>query len=172
LEKDRAVFLAKQIEKSSPHMFGIKKLALVNGTLPKFHQWTNGKQLVAGFEITRLDSETSHYFLLIDWHRNDNYYLVIYAHNKSTTIAEIRQVEDIDGSFQFVWSYNPLKRDGKNAQRKAYFKQIFGTTTVHIMLPTNVLEVEDFIEQLFKLCLNRITADQIVNVYDFNNLLC
>jgi hypothetical protein len=166
LEKDHAVFLAKQIEKSSPHMFGIKKLALVNGTLPKFHQWTNGKQLVAGFEITRLDSDTSYYFLLIDWHRNDNYYLVIYAHNKSTTIAEIRQVEDIDGSFQFVWSYNPLKRDGKNDQRKAYFKQMFGTTTLHIKFPMDILEVECFLEEMFKLCQNRIYADRIVDVFD------
>jgi hypothetical protein len=169
LEKDQAVFLAKLIEKSAPYLFEIKKLVLVNGTLPKFHQWTNGKQLVAGFEITRIDSDMTYYFLFIDWHRNDNYYLVIYAHNKSTTVAEIRQVEEIDGTLHLVWSYNPLKRDGKNDQRKAYFKQMFGTITVHIKLPTKEIDVEEFYEQIFKLCLNRITADRNADKYDSNN---
>ncbi|WP_342429801.1 hypothetical protein [Neobacillus sp. FSL H8-0543] len=169
MEKTQAVFLAKHIEKSSPLSFEIKKLVLVSGTLPKFHQWTNGKKVVAGYEITQLDSDTSYYFLFIDWHRNDNYYLVIYTHNKSTTVAEIRQVEEIDGLLQFVWSYNPLKRDGKNDQRKAYFKQMFGTTTVHIKLPTEEIGVERFCEQMFKLCLNRMTADRIVDIFDSTN---
>ncbi len=166
MEKQQALYLATLIEDASTPLFEIKKLSLVNSMLPNFHQWTNGKKTVAGFEIIRLDSDLSYYFLFIDWHRNGNYYLVIYAHNKSTTVAEIRQVEEIDGLLHLVWSYNPLKRDGKNDQRKAYFKQMFGTTTLHIKLPTAVVEVDDFCKQIFKLCLNRITADRIVNQFD------
>jgi hypothetical protein len=167
LKKDEAAYLAKLIEKSKPASYGMKRIATVNGTLPQFHQWTNGKQTLAGIEVTRVDSDTSYYFLFIDWHRNDNYYLVIYLHNKSTTAAELRVIEEIDGSPHIVWTYNPLKRDGKNDQRKAYFKQMFGSRKVQIKIPASPLEIEGFFDQLFRLCQNRIKADKIVDVFDF-----
>ena len=52
-------------------------------------------------------------------------------------------------------------------QRKAYFKQMFGSTTVQIKIPQTLLEVEGFLNQLFRLCQNRIKADKIVDVFDF-----
>ncbi|MFP7299202.1 hypothetical protein [Neobacillus niacini] len=167
MEKEAAIHLANLIVNSKTGAYEIKKLETVNGTLPRFHQWTNGKQTLAGFEVTRVDSDTSYYFLFIDWHRNDNYYLVIYLHNKSTTAAELRVIEEIDGIPHIVWKYNPLKRDGKNLQRKSYFKQVFGSTTIQIKVPPSSLEVEEFFHQLFKLCQNRIKADKIVDVFDF-----
>ena len=169
MEKDEAVYLANLIKKSKPATYEIKKIETVNGTLPRFHQWTNGKSTLAGFDVTRVDSDTSYYFLFIDWHRNDNYYLVIYLHNKSTTAAELRVIEQVDGSPHIVWKYNPLKRDGKNIQRKAYFKQMFGSTTVQLKVPASTFEVEEFFDQLFRLCQNRIKADKIVDVFDFEN---
>jgi hypothetical protein len=167
LKKLEAVYLADLIKKSTPAKYDIKILETVNGTLFGFHQWTNGKQTLAGFEVTRVDCDTSFYFLFIDWHRNDNYYLVIYLHNKSTTAAELRVIEEIDGIPHIAWMYNPLKRDGKNDQRKAYFKQMFGSRTVHIKIPASPLEIEGFFDQLFRLCQNRIKADKIVDVFDF-----
>jgi hypothetical protein len=167
LKKIEAVYLADLIKQSKPAAYDIKKMETANGTLPGFHQWTNGKQTLAGYEVTRVDSETSYYFLFIDWHRNDNYYLVIYLHNKSTTAAELRVIEEIDGIPHLAWMYKPLKRDGKNDQRKAYFKQMFGSTTVQIKVPASTLEVEGFIDKLFRLCQNRIKADKIVDVFDF-----
>ncbi|WP_045524560.1 hypothetical protein [Neobacillus niacini] len=167
MEKDEAVYLADLIEKSRPATFDIKKMETVHGTLPGFHQWTNGKQTLAVFDVTRVDSDTSYYFLFIDWHRNDNFYLVVYLHNKSTTAAELRVIEEIDGIPHIVWMYKPLKRDGKNDQRKAYFKQMFGSTTVQIKVPASTFEVEGFFNQLFRLCQNRIKADKIVDVFDF-----
>lgn len=169
MKKDEAAHLADLIAKSKSASYAIKKMETVNGTLPRFHQWTNGKQTLAGFEVTRVDSDTSYYFLFIDWHRNDNYYLVIYLYNKSTTAAELRVIEEIDGIPHIVWMYNPLKRDGKNDQRKAYFKQMFGSTTVQIKIPLSTLEVEGFFDQLFRLCQNRMKADKIVDIFDFNN---
>jgi hypothetical protein len=169
LEKEMALLLSNVLVESNPVAYEIKPLSTVGGTLPKFHQWTNGKTTLAGYEVTRPDSDTGYYFIFIDWHRNDNYYLVIYAHDKSTTCAEIRQVQEIDGVPHFVWMYKPFKRDGKNDQRKAYFKQMFGSTTVQIKLPSTPHEVEDFITQLFKLCQNRVKADRIVDVFDFGN---
>lgn len=167
MEKDQAAYLANMIEQSQPASYQITRMETVNGLLPRFHQWTNGKQTLAGFEVTRLDSDTSYYFLFIDWHRNDNYYLVIYLYNKSTTAAELRVIEEIEGNSSIVWMYNPLKRDGKNAQRKAYFKQMFGSTKVQIQIPASPLEVEGFFDQLFRLCQNRLKADKIVDVFDF-----
>ena len=167
MKKIEAVFLADLIKKSKTAKYDIKLLETVNETLLGFHQWTNGKQTVAGFEITRVDSDTSYYFVFIDWHRNDNYYLVIYLHNKSTTAAELRVIEEMDGIQHIVWMYNPLKRDGKNDQRKAYFKQMFGSRKVHIKIPSSPLDIEGFFDQLFRLCQNRIKADKIVDVFDF-----
>ena len=84
-------------------------------------------------------------------------------------VQKSRQIQEIDGVPHIVWSYMPLKRDGKNDQRKAYFKQMFGSTTVQIKLPASSLEVEVFLGQLFKLCQNRIKADRIVEVFDFES---
>lgn len=94
---------------------------------------------------------------------------MIYAHDKSTTVAEIRPIKEIEGIPHLVWTYKPFKRDGKNDQRKAYFKQMFGSTTIEIKLPSSSSEVEGFFNQLFKLCQNRIKADRIVEVFDFDN---
>lgn len=167
MQKEQAMFLSNMIEKSNPASYEIKKVQTINGVLPKFHQWTNGKQTMAAYEIKRIDSDTSYFFLFIDWHRNDNHYLVIYAHDRSTTVAEIQNIKEIDGIQQIVWMYKPFKRDGKNDQRKAYFKQMFGSTTVQIKLPSTSLDVEMFFNQLFKLCQNRVKADRIVEVFDF-----
>lgn len=169
MEKDQAIFLSNCIEESSGSTYEVNKLKTVGGTLPKFHQWTNGKQTLAGFKVIRPDHGVGYFLLFIDWHRNDNYYLVIYAQDKSTTIAEMRQVEEMEGVPHLVWKYNPLKRDGKNDQRKAYFKQTYGTTTVQIKLPSTSLEVEAFFNQLFLLCQKRIRADRIVEVFDFDH---
>jgi hypothetical protein len=166
VEKKQANTLSNLIEKSKSATYQIKKLETVGGTLPKFHQWTNGKKTLAGYEVTRIDSDTSYFFLFIDWHRNDNYYLVIYAHDRSTTVAEIQLIKELEGIPHFVWMYKPFKRDGKNDQRKAFFKQMFGSTTVEIKLPSSSLEVDGFFSQVFKLCQNRIKADRIVEVFD------
>lgn len=170
MQKDLAIYLSDLIEKwnkSTSATYDVRKLETNRGTLPRFHQWTNGKQTVSGYEVTRKDSDTSYFFLFIDWHRNENYYLVIYAHDKSTTLAELHQIEEIEGALYLSWKYNPLKRDGKNDQRKAFFKSAFGSTTVTIKLPSSKNEVEPFFHQLFLLCQNRMKADRIVDVFNF-----
>ncbi|MCH6265584.1 MULTISPECIES: hypothetical protein [Neobacillus] len=166
MEREQALFLSKKIENLRSTEYEIKKLETVNGTLPKFHQWTNGKTTLAAFKVNKPSTETGCYLLFIDWHRKGIYYLVIYAYDKSTTLAELRQVQDIDGIPHIMWSYKPFKRDGKNDQRKAYFKQMFGSTSVQIPFPVSETDVDDFLTQLFKLCQNRIKADQIVNVFE------
>jgi hypothetical protein len=62
LKKDQAVALSNLIETgnySSLTNYEIRKLETEGGILPHFHQWTNGKQTVAGFEVTRFDANTA-----------------------------------------------------------------------------------------------------------------
>jgi hypothetical protein len=167
MKKEQAIFISNFIEKYDPSRYQISKLETVNSTLTKFHQWTNNKTVLAGYKVSRIDTDTSYFFIFIDWHRNDNYYLVIYTHDKSTTVAEIRQIEELRNGLSLVWKYNPLKRDGKNDQRKAYFKQTFGSVTIEIPMPKATNEIERFFDHLFQLCQNRIKADKIVDVFDF-----
>lgn len=148
--------------------YEIDQLETKGERLSRFHQWANGKPVIAVYNVIKI-GENNLYFLFIDWHRNDNYYLVIYSPNKSTTFAEIHQVVNNNGKLQLHWKYNPLKRDGMNQQRKAYFKQVFGSTSVYISLPASSGEVEPFINQLFSLCSNRVKADAIVDVFQLEN---
>jgi hypothetical protein len=167
VEKNLAVLLSQTIEKwsmSPTATYNISIIDLLGNTLQSFHQWSNGKQVVAAYHISKPE-EQGLYFLFIDWHRNDNFYLVIYSHNKSTTLAEIHQIIEKDGELNLQWKYNPLKRDGKNNERKAYFKQAFGTTTVQIPIPRVNNQVEDFLNQIFMLCSKRVKADRIVEVF-------
>ncbi len=150
---------------STSATYELTKLDTPNDMLSKFHQWANGKPIIAAFDVTK-PGHNSYYFLWIDWHRNDNYYLVIYAHDKSTTIAELNQTIEEGGITYLSWKYNPLKRDGKNDIRKSYFTQTFGSRKMEIPLPSSLSEVEVFLDQLFKLCHNRVRADRIVEILD------
>ncbi|WP_342542106.1 hypothetical protein MHH33_14300 [Paenisporosarcina sp. FSL H8-0542] len=166
MEKKLAHHLSIYLEQYKEPTYEVSKLPTLNNTLSQFHQWANGKPVIAAYDVAK-PGEESYYFLLIDWHRNDNYYLVIYAHDKSTTIAELNKIIEENGVNFLSWKYNPLKRDGKNDIRKSYYKQIFGSTTMNIPFPTSTVEIEDFLTQLFKLCHNRVRADNIVDIYDF-----
>ncbi|QBP41988.1 hypothetical protein [Paenisporosarcina antarctica] len=168
MEKKQAMMVSNYLERwneSTSTTYELNKLDTFNDTLTQFHQWANGKPIISAFEVAKLGQD-SYFFLFIDWHRNDNYYLVIYAHDKSTTIAELNRTIDEDGATLLSWKYNPLKRDGKNYIRKSYFKQTFGTTTMTIPLPTSILNTETFLDQIYKLCHNRIRADRIVEIFE------
>ena len=169
MEKNQAIKISELLANwatTTSATYDISKLDTPNDTLLTFHQWANGKPVITAFDVAKPEDER-YYFLFIDWHRNNNYYLVIYAHDKSTTLAELNKTIEEDGIFYLSWKYNPLKRDGKNDIRKSYYKQTFGTTTMNIPLPTSIHEVENFLNQLYKLCHNRVRADRIVDVYEF-----
>jgi hypothetical protein len=145
--------------------YEVQKLPLINNELPNFHQWTKGKTVLAAFSIS-IPEENGYHFLFIDWHRNDNFYLVIYTQNKSTTVAEIQRFTIINDVPHLTWTYNPLKRDGKNDVRKSYFKQTFGSLNVQVPVPLKSNEVELFLERLFKLSHNRMRADKAHEIFE------
>lgn len=169
MKKGQAVFLSNCINKSTPTLFEIKNLSTKDGLLPNFHQWTNRKKVISGYEVTELDTNASYFFIFIDWHRNENYYLVIYTHNKRTTLAELRDIDMENGYPHLIWRYNPLKRDGMNQERKAYFKQTFGSTTIQIPLPKSSSDIDLFFKSLFSLCQKRLKADKIIEIFDFKS---
>ncbi|MHC0039157.1 hypothetical protein [Pseudoneobacillus sp. C159] len=171
MEKQVAVEIANFIDlwsESLSVVFEIEKLAVFNDRLLDFHQWTNGKPVLAAYRVSKIGDQAL-YFLLIDWHRNNQYYLVIYAGNKATTLAEIRQVVEHEERHHLYWKYNPLKRDGKNQERKAFFTQIFGTTSLYIPLPTSCMEVDEFFTRLFQLSSQREKADRIVDTFQMDD---
>ena len=169
MEKNIAIEVTSQIDKwmnSNQSVYELSKINTINNCLYKFQQWADGKPLIAAYHVTKMEEE-SYYLLFIDWHRNDNIYLVVYVENKSTTAAEIHRTEYHDDKLELVWNYTPLKRDGKNSERKAYFKQAYGSCTVQIPLPTSPIDIEEFLNKLYTLCRNRMRADRIVDIFDF-----
>jgi hypothetical protein len=168
VEKQQALMITNVMDewmRNPSGSYEIQKLQLIDKQLLNFHQWTKGKNVLAGYHVTRQD-EGSYYFLFIDWHRNDNFYLVIYMQNKSTTVAEIQRTEIIKEVQHLSWTYNPLKRDGKNDIRKAYFKQVFGSLSIQVPVPLSTNDVELFFDHLFKLCHNRLRADRAVEIFN------
>jgi len=166
MEKKVAIYICSQIEdcmKNNQTSYDISKLAIVGSTIHGFHQWTNGKTIIAGYHISKPE-ELGYYLFFIDWHRNNRYYLVIYPQNKSTTLAELQNISELNRKAVITWNYNPLKRDGKNQERKSYFKQLYGSTTIHIPIPTSCFEVGTFFDDLISLCQKRMKADRIVDV--------
>jgi hypothetical protein len=157
LEKEQVVFLSNGMEQSNPTLFDIKKLdTTVKNFLPGFQK---GKEAISGFEVTKRDNNISYLFTFI--HTGENYYLVIYSQNKKP-MAELKNIEMIDGNPYIVWKYNPAKRDGKNQERKDYFKENYGSTIRQIPIPKSSSDIETFIGELFALCQNRLEADNIV----------
>lgn len=159
------VHLMDQFQHDHQSNYEIEKMDIGNETVRGFHQWANGKKYLGCYHVLKPE-EASYFLLFIDWHRNENYYLVIYAGNKSTTLAELNRVVEVEAGTALVWKYNPLKRDGKNQQRKAYFKQIFGSTSLEIVIPNTIDDIPSFFDQLFGLSRNRLKADRIVDQLD------
>jgi hypothetical protein len=170
MEEKVARHLANQIAhwgRSNPAKYHVEPLQIEKRLLNKFHQWVNGKQVVAGFEVVCIENHERYFLLFIDWHRNSNYYLVVYNAKKTTTVCEIQTVVTEDDVPSLIWKYNPLKRDGKNAERKAYFRELTGSTEISIPLSKTgaPAEMELFMDRLFKLCQVRQRADKVAEIF-------
>lgn len=160
MEKVDALQLCEHLQQfNEPISYEITQLKKDGNTLRNFHQWTNGKPIIEAFTISK-PGEESYYFLLIDWHRKGNWYLVVYTYNKSTTVCEIQQTVNTSDGKALLWKYNPLKRDGKNEIRKSYFIKLNGSPSMQLDLPTSTHNVKPFLDKVFNLCRSRIQADQ------------
>lgn len=133
-----------------------------NRELSEFHQWANGRPCKGAFLI--LDSTGCELWILVlDWNprQANNYYVVLFPKSKIGPIAEIHNISDTNSELTLHWTYQPRKQDKKNAERRAYFTQVFLSSTVNIYVPNNVSEASDFLTELFSLAVSRQKADEL-----------
>lgn len=128
--------------------------------LSGFHQWADDLPCEGAF-LLKDKSGTGYWILFIDWHGDNNFYLVIFPESKSGPIAEIHRLTVNNNQAVLHWRYSPIKRDGKNDERKAYFTEAFLSTEVQISVPETRHDVDDFIGELFSLASSRAKADSL-----------
>ncbi len=129
-------------------------------TLSGFHPWADLKPCEGAFLFKNPEGD-SLWVLLIDWREQENFYVVLFPESKSKPIAEIHHLTEQDGESVLDWRYSPNKRDGRNAERKAYFVEVFLSEHVQIPVPTRIADVDDFIEELFELAHSRAKTDAL-----------
>lgn len=112
------------------------------------------------FLFRQISSKTAYWFLFIEWNPNHGFYLIVYPEKRTGPLIEIHKVSNKN----LQWKYSPAKRDGKNIDRKEYFKKYFQSTDVEISIPENFKEVEDFIQEIFQLTENRLKSDSLDEV--------
>lgn len=126
-----------------------------------FHQWADDRALVSADVVTRHDGVTR-IILLIEWSRHRHeYYCVVFPEDKSRPLAEFQTIQRVAAADSLAWTYKPTKRDGRNDERKAYFKRHFGDTVIGITIPSQADEVPDFLDAVFALVENRLSADDL-----------
>ncbi|SEO55519.1 hypothetical protein SAMN05518847_108239 [Paenibacillus sp. OV219] len=170
-----ADWMRRYSEAEAVDTYDVTRISSGGAPLQGFHQWANGKPLVDAFHVSRPLVGGALYVLFIDWHRNDNYYLVLYAGDKSTTHAEIQKLVYDEGGqpSHLRWTYNPLKRDGGNAVRKAYFKQQWGELmmTIPVLGALGEEEIGCFFDAIFDVVDRRLRADRAPELLDeFDNM--
>jgi|GEM_PF-2806895 len=158
--KELAIKISDFIIKASDNQIISYAVQRINYDEPikGFHPW---EELVAAF-LVKNEAGLAYHLLLVDWQtRDNNFYLVIYSENKIGPIAQIHKTQEELGAIDLYWIYNPNKRDGKNDDRKNYFKKYFLTTDVRIEIPNSEVDVEGFLDEVFALANNRLKADAL-----------
>lgn len=127
-----------------------------------FHEWADKRNVIGIIKLHSAAYDETLYFLLIEWGRKDNIYLVIFPLNRSGPLIEIQNLDTSDQSSQtFKWKYSPSKQDGRNKDRKKYFEKHFISTDVNISFPSSVSTTSQFIDEIFQLVENRLKADEL-----------
>ena len=142
---------------------------LIPKPLSGFHQWADSKEFEGGFLIENQNGSDI-WLLLIKWHDEKDFYIVLFPENKQGPVAEIHKVVNEGNESLLKWRYKPSKRDGKNENRKEYFSKYFLALEVFISIPEKVDEISDFLNELLSLSENREKADNLDrNTPDFRD---
>lgn len=129
--------------------------------LESFHQWVDGKPLVANLEVTRSNGLVRN-LLLIEWAGESNWYVVVFPVSRNAPLAELHRVDRDCAVPTLRWLYKPSKRDGRNADRTAYFRRQCGSGEVRINLPATSGDFGKFLQEVFDLVDNRLAADALL----------
>ncbi len=158
-EKAESIYsLLVENDRSVNPFYSIVDILPSDRPLSDFHQWANGKEFVGGCLI-RKDPNTAFWILFLLWNKNIGYYMVIFPENKTGPIAEIHKIEVTLAGETLNWNYRPVKQDNNNEARKDYFKKFFQDTEVNISLPTNPVDLINFVDEIFSLADIRSRAD-------------
>lgn len=159
MQKKAAKNIVDLLDKSSDFAntkFVIEEI-LEGDYLEDFHQWADFKSHLGSFLIRKEDDKTALWFVFNQWNPNHGYYLIVFPENRKGPLIEIQKKDDED----LKWRYKPSKRDGKNSERKEYFREYFGDVEVTVSVPKNTWEVVDFIEDIFQLTDVRVKSDEL-----------
>lgn len=131
--------------------------------LEGFHSFADDKPCLGAFKVGKVAGEKL-WLLIIDWHDNDNYYVVIYPEDKNLApVAELHDQRGGHDSVDLVWNYSPRKRDGRNEERKEAFVRAVGRLDYVVSLPGALVTLEDFLEDVFSLASCRVAADELAD---------
>src|SRR5262245_16740930 len=125
-----------------------------------FHDWADGKPLLAADHIER-DDGASLVCLLIDWQQKGEWYLVACSSATHAPQAEIWRETTAADVLSLEWKYKPAKRDGRNEERTQYFRGHVGDITMDLSVPSPSDDESRFVEDLFALVDNRLKADDL-----------
>lgn len=128
--------------------------------LQDFHQWANGKPLIAADHVRRGPDE-SLLTLLIDWRAQGQWYLIACSPTTRAPLAELWREEIDDSIHNLVWRYKPVKRDGRNEERLEYFRRHVGDLTMRLAVPETRDNSTRFVDDLFDVVDNRLRADEL-----------
>lgn len=133
---------------------------LTRGRIRDFHQWPDSRPCKGAFLVQPTRGDPL-WIVASDWQAKDNYYVVVFPASRAGPIAEIHETVGGPDGETLNWTYRPSLRDGRNAQRRAYFQEAFGSLAVAIYLPTELDQIDDFIDSLATLAMNRREADSL-----------
>ena len=156
----KIVSLLSNNKRSLLPSYNIEEYIKGNKPLSSFHQWADDRPHNGAFLI-RDSKKIARWILLIDWHDNHRYYIVLFPEARTKPIAEIHKVISHGNGEELRWTYKPMKQGGKNEQRKEYFKKYFYDTEVRMSIPSYSDELSDFVSELFSLAESRIKADEL-----------
>ena len=159
MDRAKAEEIANLVREECPHSEQFRIEEERQTPLEGFHSWADGKDCVGAFLVRRTQDGTGYWFLFIAHRENKNFYLSIVENGRY--ILELHHIENDNDRKFITWKYRATKRDGNNDKRNSRFATIAGNIDQRIPLPDEFRTLDDFIEDIFLLAHNRLTADDL-----------
>lgn len=161
MERSQATEIANLIEASMEldSSLTISKMGLINGQVEGFHPFINGRDTVGAFEIKGPDNQ-QYYLFFVPWYLDERYSLVLHARGVKEALIGAVDIRDK----VIHWKYKPMKRDGRNEERRGKFMEEYLNINAEIRVPQVVPDVEGFLCELFKVAQARIKAESAVRL--------
>ena len=135
----------------------ITKMDLVDGRVVGFHPFIDSRDTVGAFEIEAADRK-KYYLFFVPWYLDERYSLVLHAQGVKQALIGATDVRD-----QVLhWRYKPSKQDGRNEERRNKFIEEYLDIKAELRVPQVAAEVEEFLNELFKIARARMQAERAV----------